>query len=503
MQSIPGTALIASALVGSLIFSGAIRQRTVPQYISLTGATVFDGTGAPSCSGTTILVADGRIAGVFPDGSRPTPLGARAIDLRGRYVIPGLIDAHVHLGTSPRPAQMSVQILRAVFLGGVTAVRDMGGQLDLVRPLVALGADDTIPVPRVIMAAIMAGPGDWFSGGRGTFFASGAAPGEAPTVRRVGADSDVRAVIAAARAAGAHGIKVYNTVPASLQRRLAEEAKRQGLRAWSHLSVDPARPSDVIRSGAEVVSHADQFISELLPDALLDAPFPVRRDARVGAIARARTDTAPFMAVLALMRQRNVILDPTLYIIAAAASDTGDVNRARYADLLQFAVTMTRRAQRAGVELAAGTDHIGGSSPNLHAELQLLVDSVGLTPAQALRAATLGGARALGIADSMGTLVQGMRADLVVLGANPETDIANTQTVISVMKAGVLYERSRPMSTPPFARPASSGQREAAPVSRDARCGGQRAGSSGGVPRTSPAAELLNAISSLFMQVTQ
>lgn len=105
------------------------------------------------------------------------------------------------------------------------------------------------------------------------------------------------------------------------------------------------------------------------------------------------------------------------------------------------------------MDVAAGTDAVGGSTPNLHVELQLLVDSVGLTPLEAIRSATQVNARALGISDSAGTIAPGMIADLVVLDADPSVDIANTITVSAVMKAGRLFRRERPLPTPPSARP--------------------------------------------------
>ena len=96
---------------------------------------------------------------------------------------------------------------------------------------------------------------------------------------------------------------------------------------------------------------------------------------------------------------------------------------------------MTRRANRVGIPIVAGTDAIGGSAANLHAELQLLVDSAGLSPLEALRAATVNGARAIGLQDSLGTIAPGKIADLVVLRGDPSRDIRNTQTVTMVIKA--------------------------------------------------------------------
>jgi hypothetical protein len=423
-----------------------------PSVLALVHATVIDGTGAAPRPNLTVLIRGARIVQVAGDGEVRIPAGARVVELRGKYVIPGLIDAHVHLGTTPRPPDVARGVLEASLMGGVTSVRDMGGALHVVRPLALAARDARTPSPRIFYSAIMAGPGAWFDGERGRRMAGGYAPGESPAVRRVGAGTDVRRVIADARAAGVTGIKLYNTVPRPLLAALAAEAHRQGLRVWSHLSVDPGRPWDVVSADADVVSHADMFVAQVMPppaDTAVEAQRLVR-----DSVVRARSPDDPRLrALTALMLRRGTLLDETLYVVADAAIDAqGHPNR-RYAELFAFAAAMARRANAAGVPLAAGTDHLGGSTPNLHAELQLLVDRAGLTPLQAIRAATLNGARALGAQDSLGTVAAGKLADLVVLAADPSRDIRNTQTVVAVVKGGVMRERTAPWRTGPLAAP--------------------------------------------------
>ena len=150
------------------------------------------------------------------------------------------------------------------------------------------------------------------------------------------------------------------------------------------------------------------------------------------------------------MKQRKVIFDPTLFIMRAAPDSTGRIDPVRGA-LFHSAAEFTRAAHRAGIEIDAGTDALGGSTPNIHVELQLLVDSVGMTPLEAIRAATLVSARAAGMADSIGTIEVGKLADLVVLAGDPSRDIASTMSVVGVMKSGNYHERSRPMTPPPGA----------------------------------------------------
>lgn len=448
-----GVAACAAVIVPA---RGTVRREPPAETLALVHATVIDGTGAPPRPGMTVLVRGSRIAAVAPDGARPLPPGARVVDLRGRYLIPGLIDAHVHMGTIPRPPEVARGVLRAALLGGVTSVRDMGGSLDVVGPLARDGARNDFDSPRIFYSAIMAGPGGWFEGERGRRMAGAYPVGEAPAVRRVDAATDVRRVIAEAKAAGVSGIKVYNTVDPALIRRLVAEAHRQGLRAWSHLAVDPGRPGEVVAAGVDVVSHGDMFVGEVMPAPRPGATVEEQRAVRDSVVRATPPGSAPFSAVLDAMRRRGTILDATLYIIAGAAVDTAGRPNERYARLLDFAAAMVRRADSAGVPVAAGTDHIGGSTPNIHAELQLLVSRAGLTPLEALRAATSTGARAIGAQDSLGTVAPGKVADLVVLAADPSRDIRNTQTVVMVLKGGRVLERTTPWRPGPHASPPSA-----------------------------------------------
>jgi len=257
------TILLTTAIV-AVSSHASLAQVGSSQAVALTHVTVIDGTGAAPRANVTILIQNGRIVDVRP-ATAGVPPGTTITDLSGRYVIPGLIDAHVHLGTQPRPEGVMEAILRASFLGGVTSVRDMGGQYQIVRRLAELGRNDTIPMPRVSFAAVVAGPGMWLDGDRAPFFAGGTTPGESPTIRRLLDTSDVAPAVASARASGATGIKIYNAIDSTLLRAVASAARRSGLRVWSHLYVDPGRAGNVVEAGAEVVSHADMFVSEVVP----------------------------------------------------------------------------------------------------------------------------------------------------------------------------------------------------------------------------------------------
>src|SRR5688500_2455629 len=153
--------------------------------IALTNVTLIDGTGEAPKPGMTIVVEGRRSAALHPTGSRPTPPGARVVDLAGMYVAPGFIDAHVHLATFDR-GSLHPALLRHQLMGGVTTVRDMGGNVDVVSAL-ARGITDTSAAPRIYYSAVMAGP-RWFAAYDSTrirYWSGRHAKGAAPGVRLV------------------------------------------------------------------------------------------------------------------------------------------------------------------------------------------------------------------------------------------------------------------------------------------------------------------------------
>ena len=240
-----------------------------------------------------------------------------------------------------------------------------------------------------------------------------------------------------------------------LLKQLSLEAHRQGLKVWSHASGGPSRPSDTVNAGVEVLSH-----SEMLGfDGLKDSSAYAGSDYNVKAMEVVRTVPVQSDVVTKLlkrMKKNEVALEPTMFIMALFQSIATDENKKQTLKVqIDYACQMTKRAKEMGIPMVAGSDNIGGASPNLHSELQLLV-KCGLTPLEVITAATLTGARILGIERDYGTLEIGKVADLVILSANSTTDIRNTQTIEHVMQGGKLYKPESPLRTPPLAEPPPS-----------------------------------------------
>jgi imidazolonepropionase-like amidohydrolase len=396
----------------------------------LVHARIFDGTGTAVRSDMVVVVRDARIADVFPAGTRTPPSDARVIDVSGRWIIPGLIDGHVHLATEPDGEDSRERArgrLRSALYGGVTTVRDMAGDTrrlaDLARDAL-VGASES---PHIYYAALMAGPA-FFKDPRTASSARGLVAGHVPWMRAVTPDMDFARVVAEAHGTGATALKLYAMLTPDEVERLCAEAHRQGMRVWAHANLDPAGPLSVVQGGANAVSHASMLTAVLSSAELRTA----RRAAEGGETPELRSPALD--TLFATMRARGTIFEPTLFIYGT------DNARER------LAAAITRAAYEAGVTLMAGTDSMGAPAldalPNLHRELAALVEEAGLSPADALVAATRNAAEAIGIGKTAGTVEPGKAADLVVLDEDPLVDIHNTTRIDFVMKAGRIFRRS-------------------------------------------------------------
>jgi imidazolonepropionase-like amidohydrolase len=396
----------------------------------LNDVNLIDGTGGPARAHARIVIRGDRIAAV-EDASAAMEPGAVVWDLGGKTVLPGLIDAHVHLTTgSPRDARLP-EVLRWGLLGGVTSVRDMGGDDIVLKGL----ARSTQAGPRIYYSTLVAGP-QWFADPRPRAVSHGGVAGEVAWMRAVSPASNIPAIIAAGKATGATGLKIYADLPPDLVAKLTAEAHRQGLRVWAHSAVFPTKPSDEVAAGVDVMSHSNYLGAEGMktPPATYEA---ARRGVGID-YRESPVDGEAITKLLRAIKEHGTILDETLFVTNAGKRGDDD-------PVWLWTAAVTRRAHELGVTLAAGTDSFGSGAadalPNLHREMQLLVEKAGLTPLEAIEAATLGGAQAIGIEKDYGTVTAGKVADLVVLRGDPSEAIARTTSIVAVVKGGAVYQR--------------------------------------------------------------
>ncbi|MFK0297806.1 amidohydrolase family protein [Brevundimonas sp. NPDC090276] len=411
-----------------------------PKTVAYRGAVLFDGTGAPSRSGLTLITRGERILAIQPDRD-PLPPAAETVDVTGLYVLPGLIDTHVHVATPPDAAAARVQMRRWLY-SGVTAVRGMADDLRSVGELARQARVGEIPSPDIYYAALMAGEG-FFKDPRTQAVSAGAVAGRTPWMQAITADTDLPLAVAMARGTSAAGIKIYADLPAALVARITLEAHRQGVPVWTHAMVYPATPQEVIAAGPDVMSHA----------CILAHQAQAPADRPISYASRTPIDRAPFLNgdnpvvqnLLEQMHDKGIILDATVRVYAeqdrAAASP--DARQPICSGPMVFA--LTRQAYRAGVAISAGTDVETPDRdpwPALIEEMELLQNAVGMTPADVLVAATRTAARAVNQADDMGTLEAGKLANFIFVTADPAADVANLRQLAFTVKRGEPFQRA-------------------------------------------------------------
>jgi imidazolonepropionase-like amidohydrolase len=433
----------------------------LPSSIAIVGATLWDGTGGPPVPDAVTLVRRGRILCAGSAQECAIPKGARIIDARGQYLIPGLIDSHVHLLFLTRGsagAELGLD-LRNLLAQGITTVRDMGTDpaalLARVRSLQA--------APRVHAMQLVAGRRFFFNGFHATRTARGTIYRQPPAIamQQLGwrplqfdPGDDADAIVAEAREAGAMGLKLYAHLDSGSVRQLTEAAHRAGMPVWGHAWVQPASALEQVMSGQDGVVHSAGLAGELFTvadrDTLLrdgDLQAATAAVATVGAAHDPRV-----LAALDTMARRGTVFEPTLDAVrnSVASYDA----KLRHIPSLQeeyvrsasrFGMEVARQAVKRGVRISAGSDHVSYGPPTdratLFGELRLLVDSVGMSPTAALLAATRDAARAIGgePGRQVGTIQTGRYADLVLLSRNPLEDIANLEYVELVMIGGRVW----------------------------------------------------------------
>lgn len=373
------------------------------------GATLVDGTGAAPLPAAEVLVRDGVIAYAGPVRA-DADADARVVDLDGAYLLPGFVDAHVHLAMVPGAPEEQrawypeesvlavAEVLRATVHAGVTTARDLDGLTPGYRNAIAAG---TAVGPRLHLAIAMLSP----TGGHadpqlpnGSLPAWAVRPGM-PEPGLVDTDEDVIRTVRALLRMGADAIKV---------------ATSGGVGSPTDDPGDAGVPERHVRLIAELL--AERGGRPITAHAHTDAAV---RAAVLGGAASIEHGYDLGGATIELMLERGTVLVPTLStLLRELPVSATPERRAQRAALRQRGLDSVRRAIAAGVPVAVGTD--AGVHPhgrNLR-ELGLLVEA-GLDPLAAIRAGTLGGAELLGLDASIGSVETGKLADLVVTDAHP------------------------------------------------------------------------------------
>jgi imidazolonepropionase-like amidohydrolase len=379
---------------------------------ALVGARLVDATGRPPLERSLVIVRNGRIDAAGPAAAVPVPRDVPLVDVTGKTILPGLWDMHAHIG---QPEWGPVYLA-----GGVTTARDMGGEFDIATALRDAWREGRAIGPRLLLAGLVDGPGP---ASFGSVTAANPQEGRDAVARYASAGFqqiklysllDRPTVAAIIRAAHASNMTVTGHIPNGLTMR---EAVEMGLDHVAHLTVRDAPGSEALRDTIAFLREHGTVIDPTISWNELLGRSP-------------QTPIASFQPGI------DRVAPPLRRLIEGASG--GNVTPEQARDRLTRSLQIIKALHDAGIPIVAGTDK-GVPGVSVAREIELYVQA-GLTPMDAIRAATAVPARVMGLANDSGTIAPGLRADLIVVDGNPLERISDIRKVTMVSAGGRLYE---------------------------------------------------------------
>ena len=449
---------IAPLLFCAFLASLGHTQAAGPGWIYIKDVTVIDATGASAQPHRNVVVHNGRIVEILPPGKLRKDYkqaGAR-IDGKGKFLIPGLWDMHVHIVFGDWFPQAREVTLPLFLANGITGVRDMGSDLEVLQQWRKEIAAGTLLGPRMVISGPMLdGPQPRF-----------------PSSIAIKTPEDGRRAVDALKRRGADFIKLQSLIPRDAVFAIADEARKQNITFAGHVP-DAVRASEMSDAGQKSFEHLigifegsspmeDKFLTGDKSPGKFLATYDADRAARLFVqLAKNHTWQCPTLVWERggnLIEETDFARDPRARYAPASWKDitwkrfteqivhefnTDDLaTRKRF---VEKELEVVNAMHRAGVPFLAGTDTPPGvyvfPGFSLHEELQRFV-AAGFTPMEALQTATLNPARFLGLENQLGTIEKGKLADLVLLDANPLDDIRNTQKIAAVIANGRYLPRA-------------------------------------------------------------
>jgi imidazolonepropionase-like amidohydrolase len=458
--------LLISAIAGLAQAPQTERQqfiRTEAPVIALTHVRVIDGTGAAPLDDQTIVIDGGKIQSIAPSGTAKVPPAAQMHDLKGYTVLPGLVGMHNHMffpmgGSPPMYSNMGISFPRLYLALGVTTIRTTGS----VVPYTDL------EIKKLIDGGRMIGPKMHITApyleGAGAF---------TPVMHALTGPDDARRMVNFWADQGATSFKAYMNITRDQLRAAVEEAHKRGLKVTGHLCSIGYREAAEI--GIDNLEHGLLADSEFVPNKQPDK-CP---GAAVGlSLRQLDLNSEAVKETIRILVAKNVAITSTLPVFEAGApvtqSGIGAASavlnprvlnvmntdaRVRYlsararipADsptplLVRKSMDFERAFVAAGGLLIAGLDPTGNGGivagfGDLR-QVELLVEA-GFTPVEAIKIASLNGAKFLGEDSRIGSIAIGKQADLMIVKGNPATTIADIEKVEIVFKDGVGYDSEK------------------------------------------------------------
>lgn len=434
-------AVLAAACVAVPALASAQVAPPAQAAVAFTNVNVIPMDSERVLENQTVIVRNGRIERVGPSASVRAPAGVTTVDARGKFLIPGLSEFHAHVPPGNAPQHVKDRVLTLYVVNGVTTARSMLGDTShlTLRTRIAKG---TQLGPRIIAS------GPSFNG------------------NSINSPKDAVDSVTSQKAAGYDLLKIHPGMSRIAYDSMAATAKRLNIPFAGHVPLEVGW-THATATGYSTIDHNDGLIEAL---AVTSGPLTPQQVGFFGLGLVENLDESRLPALVNQARDGNVWLVPTAALLDNWINDTpGDVlaalpemkywlpnqveawrmnknNTLAAANMSATSrgkfVDVRRRALRAlhagGVGILLGSDapqvwNVPGFS--VHRELAALVDA-GLSPYEALQTGTINVARFLGESDKSGTVAQGKVADLILLDANPLTDIGNTMKISGVMVQG-------------------------------------------------------------------
>jgi imidazolonepropionase-like amidohydrolase len=398
----------------------------------------------------TVVIDHGKIMGIGPASGMKAPPGAIVFDGKGKTLVPGLWDSHMHIGDDySGPSELSI---------GVTSVRDPGNDDRLTIARRQRRAAGNLLMPHVYASSLIDGKG----------------PNTAQVANVVTSEAEAIKAVDDAKAKGQTGVKFYGSFNPAWVAPAAAEAHKQGLHVHGHLPAG-MKPSQAIAAGYEELTHIYFVSMEAMPDDVIQHSNGMQRFAGTGRYMKdVNLDAEPMKSLIATMARKKIYSDPTLVVVESLfVPENGDlspayapyvgtlppavergfrqggfapppgVTRADYRASFKKEEELVGRMHRAGVPIVAGTD---GSGLELVRELELYVES-GFSNVDALRAATIVPAILVGAETHSGKIAIGWDADVVLVDGDPSKKIGDLRHTKIVMMDGKLMDADKLRAT--------------------------------------------------------
>ncbi len=395
----------------------------------------------------TVVVVGDTITTVGPSKTTKVPAGAETVDLAGKALLPGLWDMHAHLGPSDGVLNIA---------SGVTTVRDVGNDPDRLDDFKKRFDDGTAVGPRVLRAG--------FIEGRNEKAASSRITAETEAEARAGVEFYAKR--------GYEMIKIYNSVKPELVPVITKEAHARGMTVTGHIPVHMLA-HEAVRDGYDGIEHVNMLFLNFFADHDTDTRTPLRFSIVGDKAADFDLKSKPVQDFLGYLRQKRTVIDPTVATFEGTfVAQQGKVppgeewlvqrlpiqprrwfltgglpmagKEELYGRSYDRMLAMVRALHDAKVTVVAGTDALAGLM--LDRELELFVRA-GVSPADALRDATIVPARVMKLEKKTGTVAPGKAADLVVVDGDPLASIGDVRKTVTTVRGGVVYPAKETFAT--------------------------------------------------------